>query len=105
MTESKKKPAMISMFSEKESVRLFPETELKAGNNNSVMVNANTKAIKLMKTDSPRNWRTREPFSAPSTLRIPTSALRLDERAVERFMKLIQAISKVNKAMDASIYK
>ncbi len=83
----------------------MPDTELNAGNNNSVMVNANTNAMKLIKTDSPRNWLINEPFSAPNTFLMPTSALRFEDRAVLRFMKLMQAISNVNSAMEASIYK
>ena len=40
----------------------------------------------------------------PATFLIPTSFARLDERAVERFMKFTQAISKMKKAMIEKIY-
>ena len=69
------------------------------------MHNAITNAIMLINNDSPRNCFTSDFFSAPNTFRIPTSAERFEERAVDRFMKLMQAISKVNKAMEARIYK
>jgi hypothetical protein len=42
-------------------------------------------------------------FSAPSTFRTPTSAARFEDEDVDRFMKLMQAISKVRMAMEASI--
>ena len=37
--------------------------------------------------------------SAPNTFRMPTSRARFEEVAVERLMKLIQAIARINKAM------
>ena len=64
-----------------------------------------TKAIVLISNDSPRNCFTNDCFCAPRTLRTPTSAERFEERAVDRFIKLIHAISKVNKAMEPRIYK
>src|SRR5215207_4212888 len=77
----------------------------KRRNDNKVMANARSKAITLIKTDSPINCFTKEFFSAPRTFRIPTSAERFDERAVDKFMKLIQASRRVNKAMEPRIYK
>src|SRR6266487_301166 len=103
--EINKKAAMLKISFEKESERFFAETELKAGNKSSTKTIAKIKAIKLISTDSPRNCATKDFFSAPSTLRIPTSDERLEERAVERFMKLIHAINKVNIAMEARMYK
>lgn len=42
---------------------------------------------------------------APRTFRTPTSAERREERAVERFIKLMHAISNMNKAIDVRMYK
>src|SRR5215831_12077506 len=86
---------------EKESS--FPEIEEKEGRSNLVKTIASRKAIIDIRTDSPRNCRINELFSAPSTLRTPTSAARLLERAVDKFIKLMQAINKVNIAIDARI--
>jgi hypothetical protein len=62
-------------------------------------------AIMLINRDSPRNCVISERFCAPSTLRMPTSAERFEERAVDKFMKLMHAINKVNNAIEARIYK
>ena len=56
-------------------------------------------AIKARSTDSLRNWKTRELFTAPATFRMPTSFARFSLLAVDRFMKLIQAISNTKAAM------
>src|SRR6476620_2523789 len=96
---------MVGISFEKESDRCLPDTALNAGNVISVTTIAITKASRLMNTDSPRNCLIKEFFSAPRTLRTPTSSERFEERAVERFMKLIQAIISVNNAMDARMYK
>ena len=53
-----------------------------------------------MITASLINWPISLPFPAPITLRTPTSLARCSERAVERFMKLIQAISSMIHAMN-----
>jgi len=47
---------------------------------------------------SPENWATRNGLAAPTTFLIPTSFARFTDRAVERFMKLMQAISMMNTA-------
>src|SRR5215218_321033 len=81
----------------------FPDICPNRGNNRNVKRNANKSAIPAISTDSPRNCRRRDFFSAPSTLRTPTSAARLEEEDVDRFIKLIQAISRVRTAMEARI--
>jgi len=49
-------------------------------------------ATVVSKEISSRNWRTVQcPLTSPITLRMPISLARLEEEAVERFMKLIQA--------------
>ena len=47
-----------------------------------------------MIVDSPMNWPISCRRNAPSTLRMPTSCARPAERAVARFMKLMQAINR-----------
>src|SRR5215813_10762234 len=105
MIDNTKKPSSINQSLERSRLKLLPDTCEKAGSNNRVTPNAIAKAIKLISNDSPRNCLMREDFSAPNTFRIPTSAERLDERAVDKFMKLMHAISKVNKAIEARMYK
>src|SRR6266542_565341 len=96
---------MLNISFEKESERFLAETELKAGNKSSVNTIAKIKAIKLMSTDSPRNCATKDFFSAPNTLRMPTSDERLEERSVERFRKSMKATHKVNTAIELRMYK
>ena len=57
--------------------------------------------IKASKIDSPINWTTRDRFCAPTHLRIPTSFALFSLRAVVRFIKLIQAMRRMNAAMIA----
>src|SRR5215468_4811412 len=105
MIANKKKPTTINHWLEKSSVKSLPETREKAGSRSLVKRSAITNAIMLINKDSPRNCFINDPFSAPNTLRTPTSDERLEERAVERFMKLMHAISKVNKAIDPRMYR
>src|SRR5690242_16088927 len=102
---SNKKPDSNKILFEKVNDRFLAETALKAGNNNSVKTMAIINAIKLIKTLSPRNWVIKDFFSAPKTFRTPTSAERFEDCAVARFIKLIQAISKVKMAIEARMYK
>ena len=44
-------------------------------------------------------------LSPPTTLRIPISFARFTERATVRFIKLMQAISKINKAIPERMYE
>src|SRR5215475_11814879 len=99
MIDNKKKPATISQSCEKCRDKFLPDTCEKAGSKNSVAPNAITNAMMLISSDSPMNCLINELFPAPNTLRIPTSAERLEERAVDKFIKLMQAISSVNNAM------
>src|SRR5690349_16747777 len=105
MTDRMKKPAISSVLSEKEKESVLPETELKAGNNNKVKTIATINASILIKRDSPRNCITNDFFSAPNTFLMPTSDERLEDRAVARFMKLIQAIINVKMAIEPRIYR
>ncbi len=56
-------------------------------------------AIKVRRVDSPKNCLIRSDFRAPTTFRIPTSLARVECRAVDRFMKLTQARSRMQKAV------
>ena len=62
------------------------------------MASARTMANAVIMTDSPINWVMSCPLFAPTTLRTPTSFARCVERAVVRFMKLMQAISRTTSA-------
>src|SRR5689334_5063866 len=90
---------------ERSSDRFLSDTLEKAGSKRPVMPSAITKAIMLINRDSPINWLISDCLLAPNTLRTPTSAERFEERAVDKFIKLMQAISKVNKAMEPRIYR
>src|SRR5688572_12814486 len=76
----------------------------KKGKASNAIRNANNRAIKLSRTDSPMNCFIKDCFSAPKTFLMPTSEERLDERAVDKFMKLMQASRRVNKAIEPKIY-
>src|SRR5690606_12888590 len=59
-----------------------------------------TKVAKIAYTnDSPKNERIKEPLPAPITFRMLTSLALFSERAVERFIKLMQAINKTTQAI------
>src|SRR5215831_5540323 len=68
------------------------------------MATDNMEAIRLIRIDSVRNCLTRLLRSEPRTFRTPTSFARLEERAVERFIKLTQAMSKMKIAMAEKMY-
>ena len=53
--------------------------------------------------DSVRNCAIRLFLKEPNTFLTPTSFARLDERAVERFIKLTQAINKIRIAIKEKI--
>ena len=60
-------------------------------------------ADQARKIDSPKNCLINRDRSAPTTLRRPTSFIRFAERAVARFIKLIQAIRRMKKATEAKM--
>ncbi len=55
-------------------------------------------AIKVSKTASPINCCIKTPRTAPTTLRTPISLARFTDRAVVKFIKLIQAMSRIKTA-------
>src|SRR5690349_6827188 len=88
-----------------ENEKTFPDTLPNNGSNNCVMAMAKTKAINAITIDSPRNCLISDCLSAPNTFLTPTSAERLEDLAVDKFMKLIHAINKVNNATEPKMYK
>ncbi len=61
-------------------------------------------AMNDTKVDSVRNCQIRVFLSVPNTFLMPTSLALFAERAVDRFMKLMQAINKINNATAEKIY-
>ena len=84
-------------------ISFLPDTCSNKGNNNKVRTVASASAMNDINMASPRNCLSREVFCAPRTFLTPTSAALLAEFAVDRFMKLIQAINNVSKAMEPRI--
>src|SRR5258708_34743799 len=70
---------------------------LNSGINNQANPTAIIVDTIVIRIDSVKNWNTRYLRAEPNTLRTPTSLARLDERAVDRFMKLTHAISNIIK--------
>src|SRR6185503_527018 len=85
------------------TISSFPAIWLNNGNNAQAANTAMIAARRVIITDSAKNWAMRYLRGDPSTLRTPTSRARFADRAVERFMKFIQAISNMNKAMAEKI--
>src|SRR5687767_8908072 len=71
----------------------FEVTWLNQGSNRTTMTEATTKANTTTNSDSPKNCLMICQRLDPTALRIPTSLPLFSERAVLRFMKLIQASS------------
>src|SRR4030095_11933973 len=82
----------------------FPASWLNNGNNSAAMPSASSSERKLTNTDSVRNWVIRLERNDPATFLIPTSFARFAERAVDKFIKFTQAISKMKKAITEKIY-
>jgi hypothetical protein len=76
----------------------LPDRRLKAGKDSCTIPTATTKLTRVSKKDSLRNWPISCRRVAPMTLRTPTSLARLWDRAVARFMKLMQASRMMNRA-------
>ncbi len=76
-----------------------PAIWLKGKRNREVSPSARIKASIVMRNDSPRNCQISWRRWAPTTLRRPTSFVRVVERAVERFIKFRHPMSKIRKAM------
>src|ERR1700722_975070 len=82
----------------------LPDSVLNTGRRAHARNKARVAPAIVTMTDSVRNWATRYFRGDPSTFLMPTSLARLADRAVDRFMKLIQAINRMNKAMAEKMY-
>src|SRR6476469_2686133 len=78
----------------------FPDTLENNGSNKNVNPMEKIKAINDKRIASQRNWPTNEIFSAPKTFRTPISTALFEDLAVERFIKLTQAIKRMTKAIE-----
>lgn len=76
----------------------FDATSLKSGNSNIARTMAIKREIKESNIDSLKNWMIIWTRRAPTVLRKPTSFARLDESAVDKFIKLMQAINSIKNA-------
>src|SRR4051794_35971453 len=85
------------------SVSSLPATLLNKGNNNTAAAKAMIAAKRVTITDSVRNCAIKYLRGEPKTFLTPTSRARFEERAVERFMKLTQAISNIKIAIAEKI--
>ena len=83
---------------------VFPEILLNKGIMAKASNMASMQEMKAVKVDSLRNCVIKFLRSVPNTLRTPTSLALFAERAVVRFMKLMQAISKIKMATAEKIY-
>ena len=84
-------------------LRCFPVRLLYSGIRASTSIKAITRLVKLIITDSKRNWVMSDFLSEPKVLRIPTSLALSADLAVDRLIKLIHAITRMNKAMSRKI--
>ena len=80
------------------------ESWLKRGSDSKTVPIAKRKERRLTKTDSVRNCTIKLFLRLPNTFLMPTSLARLDECAVERFIKLTHAISRIKIAIAEKIY-
>src|SRR4030095_6432425 len=77
----------------------LPVSWLNGGSKSQTIRTAKTMASKVSIIDSDRNCKMSCLRLAPTTFFIPTSFIRLEAFAVERFMKLMQAITKIKMAI------
>src|ERR1017187_1118762 len=82
----------------------LPANWLKRGKSKAAATMAITNDRKQAIKDSTRNWAIRLFLRPPNTFLTPTSFARLAEDAVERFIKLMQAINKIKMAIAKKIY-
>src|SRR4051794_18904128 len=95
----RKNPESSQTYSRVVNKKVFPETFSNKGISQPVNPNATKKDRRDNRMASHKNWRIREVLSAPNTFLTPISTALFEERAVERFMKLTQAIRMVTRAM------
>src|SRR5579859_4622752 len=98
-------PTAIALNPRKNQIEIcFPASSLKYGSKTQTIPMASIVDKRVNMTDSTKNWVTSHSLSEPITLRMPTSFERLDELAVDRFVKLIQARSRINTANAPKMY-
>ena len=81
----------------------FSRKPANTGSATSTMASASSIAIPVSNIDSPMNWTISWLRCAPTTLRTPTSRARCVDRAVVRFMKLMQAMINTNNAIAENV--
>jgi len=64
-----------------------------------MIISASNKEIKLNRKDSPKNWKINFVLVAPTTFLTPTSFALFIDRAVDKLIKLMQAINNIKNAM------
>jgi hypothetical protein len=79
--------------------RCFLAISLKNGRSNSAINKANINEINVSRIDSPKNCLAICDLVAPITFLMPTSVALFADLAVARFIKLIQAIMRINNAI------
>ena len=77
---------------------------MNAGRSNSIKISDKTRAILVRKTDSPKNCQMMLARLAPTNFLRPISLVRFAERAVDKFMKLIHAMSRMNIEIKEKMY-
>src|SRR5689334_8891514 len=84
--------------------KCFSVRVLNEGNNNNTINKEKQIAMKETNNDSPMNCPINCLLPAPTTLRTPISLALRKERAVARFMKLMQAITRIMIATMENIF-
>ena len=85
-------------------VKLLPDIELKTPRDSETSTSAKNKEIITITRDSTMNWIIMLSWLAPETFLMPISFPLKDALAVARFIKLMQAISRINMAMETNMY-
>src|SRR4029077_21171565 len=92
--------ALITLaLNNKFTVIVLPAKLLNAGKTIITIINASTNENKQKKKDSLKNFLMSNDCPAPNTFCIPVSLARFNAAAVERLIKLKQAINKINPAI------
>ena len=97
------RPASRVRFLKVSVLKLFPVRLLYHGKINTTIIIAVRMPITVTKADSPKNCHIIFFLYAPNTFLKPTSFLLMADFAVERFIKLMQAINRIIKAVKEKI--
>ena len=85
-------------------VNCFPDRLLKVGRKMETRMIEKKREMNERRIDSTMNCFMRCDFCAPVTFLMPTSLILVEDLAVAKFMKLIQAMSKTKAAMTEKMY-